>query len=166
MIEYIVIFFLFYIFAILQNSFFVHFNFFGAVPNLVFILFYLLAFFSTKKRNYSATWEVTFYAIAAGLFLDVFSSAYFGISIILLLIIGILSKKVQSMLQESSNDKFPITYFLPLFLISWMVYDFTKGLALNQFVFPSIAGIIYNLGTATIGFYIYRKFFSYEKLQS
>ena len=90
--------------------------------------------------------------------MDVFSGAYFGVSIILLLVIGLLSKKVQSMLQENANDKFPIAYFLPLFFVSLLTYDF--------FNFFSIVGIIYNLIVATVAFYIYKRFFYNEKLSS
>ena len=39
---------LFYIFALLQSSFFVHFSLLGAVPNLVFAFFALLVFFEKK----------------------------------------------------------------------------------------------------------------------
>ena len=165
MIAYIIIFFLFYLFAILQNSFLVHFNLFGVIPNLVFILFFILVFFE-KPKNYYA---ICFYAITAGFFLDVFAYSYFGVSIVLLLFIGIASKQIQSTLQESKSDSFPMTYFSALFVASLLIYNILKEVFLDKFSikailisfnFSSITGLIYNLIIACIAFYIYKKFFN------
>ena len=65
----ILIFFLFWLFAIAQNSFFAHFNLFGAVPDIVFILFFLLVFFESFENYY----QIIFYAVVAGFFADIFS---------------------------------------------------------------------------------------------
>lgn len=151
----LIVIFLFYIFALLQNSFFTHLNLFGATPNLVFILFFILVFFSTKNAAFLDL-EIIFYAIAAGLFLDVFSRSYFGISIFSFLLISFLIKKIRSALQEKKNDKFPIIYFLSLFLASLIIYNliFTASFSIS-----SIASLIYNLLFACLAFYIYKKFF-------
>ena len=151
-IAFLIIFFIFYFFAILQSSFLVHFGLFGAVPNLIFILFFLLLFFEHK----SAYYKVIFYAIIAGLFLDLLASTYFGISIALLLIIGLLVKNAQNMLRENRNDEFPIIYFLPLFIISLLVYD----LILNPFTSFNLgfaSEIVYSAIVAVVGYYIYKK---------
>jgi rod shape-determining protein MreD len=142
---------LFYLLAILQNSFFVHFNLFGAKPNLVFILFFLLAFFSTQSGPI-LNWETTFYAISAGLLLDFFSYTYFGVSIILFLLIGFVVKKVQTLLRNNRNNNFPFFYFLPLFLVSLIAYD----LLLKTF---SVSGLAYNVAVASVVFYVCKKFF-------
>jgi hypothetical protein len=136
----------------MQNSFFVHFNLFGAIPNIVFILFFVLVFFSRQGRDPAVSGEIIFYAISAGLFLDFFSYTYFGVSIFLLMFFGVATKKIQSMLQEKVNDKFPFVYFLPFFLGSLIIYN----LLLNVF---SVTGIIINSLIACIFFYIYNKFF-------
>ena len=153
-VKYIFIFFIFYFLAVLQNDFFAHFNLFGAIPNLVFVIFFMLIFF-TKKRSY---YEVFFYAISAGLFLDFFSYTYFGVSIISLLIIGFIVKKIQDMLQEKKNDKFPFVYFLPLFLGSLIVYNFLSSIFISKFYFGSVPGIIYNLLIACLAFFAFKKF--------
>lgn len=138
---------LLYIFALLQNSFFAHFSLFGATPNLVFSFFFLLVFFS-EKENYI----VIFLAILAGFFLDVFSYSYLGLSIIILIIIGLLLKKVQSELKVR-HDNHPISYFLPLFIISLLIYDALMSLWLRFSVFS----IIYSAIFGTAFFYIYKR---------
>jgi len=154
--------FLFYIFALLQNSFLTHFNLFGAIPNLVFILFFSLVFFDKKDNNY----QVILYAVLAGIFLDVFSYTYLGPSIIILLIIGFLLKGIQMSL-KSTEDKHPFVYFLPLFLIFLLAYNFLLGLYLYlldpnkiilAFGITTIFLLIYNLFIASIFFYIHKKF--------
>jgi len=147
---------LFYFFALLQTSFFANFGFFGSLPNLVFILFFLLVFFEDKKSSHL----ILFYAVISGFFLDVFSATYFGYSIIALIIIGILFKKIQNMLSEKKNDKYPIVYFILLFLISFTVYDILLKFALTKFNWASfLSEISYNLLVAIIGFLIYKKYF-------
>ncbi len=159
----IFIFFLFWFFAILQNSFFVHFSLFGAAPNLVFVLFFLILFF--EKRN--SYFQIIFCAILAGLFLDFFSYTYLGTSIVLLLIIGFLAKSVQSSLQEKRNDKFPFIYFLSLFFVSIIIYKSLLAVMINKFnltqfiLIPNLAigaDVVYNLLIASIAFYLYKKF--------
>lgn len=151
-IKYLVITVLFYLFAVLQNSFFAHFNLFGEIPNLVFIIFFLLIFFEPKRPKGYPNYQVIFYAISAGLFLDFFAQTYFGVSIFILMVIGVATKKIQTLLREKISNQFPFIYFLPLFLVSLIIYN----LLLNVF---SISGIIFNLLIACVFFYIYKKFF-------
>lgn len=152
---------LFYFFALLQNSFFVYFNFLGSVPNFVFILYFTLIFFE-KKDGYYAT---IFYAILAGLFLDIFSANSLGISIALLIIIGLLTKKIQSLLNEKKED-YPFGYFISLFLISFLVYDLlfkaciyflNPNFIALYFNFKFLAEILYSLIFAAISFFIFKK---------
>lgn len=163
-LKYLITIILFYLFAVLQNSFFAHFSLFGATPNLVFTLFFLLVFFEEKNNLI----VVIFYAITAGLFLDFFSATYFGVSIILLLLIGFFVKKAQAMLQEKKDNKFPFAYFLPLFVASLLAYDLVFYIFLSRFAMGQvflifnrgvIAEIIYNLFFACIAFWVYKKFF-------
>jgi cell shape-determining protein MreD len=158
----IAIIFLFYFFAILQNSFFIHFNLFGAVPDLVFTLFLLLIFFAGKKINYT----ILFYALVSGLFLDIFSYTYLGVSVILLIAIGYLAKKTQLSLSER-GDKYPFVYFVSLFIVSFAVYSLFLGLFFYfmglapspiDFSLEFLFKIIYSLFLASILFWIYKKF--------
>jgi len=150
--KYLIITVLLYLFAVMQNSFFVHFSFFGAVPNFVFIIFFTLIFF-TKNDNYC---QIAFVAAASGLFLDIFSYMRFGTSIIFLLAIGFIFKKIQSMLQMNRSSDFPLIYFLPIFTVMLAVYSLILNRAGFNIVFA--AELIYNLFFATIAFYIYKRF--------
>ena len=164
-LKYLIIILLFYFFAILQNSFFAHFNFMGAVPNLVFILFFTLIFF-TQKRGFV---EVIFYSFAGGFFLYIFSDVNFSASVILLLIIGLSEKNAQKLLRNKQNDDYPFIYFLPLFFVSILAYDLLSSFIINSLNFSwpvfnltwgFVSGIIYNLIIASIIFLAYKNFFS------
>ncbi|MCX6720241.1 MAG: hypothetical protein NTW11_00260 [Candidatus Staskawiczbacteria bacterium] len=148
----VVIIFLFIIFALLQNSFFAHFSIFGATPNLVFILFFLLVFFAKKETNY----QIIYLSVIAGILLDIFSYAYLGPSIVSLLIGGFLLKKAQSML-KSGRDSYPFTYYLPLFLIFFAIYE----ICFLGFNLGIIAEIIYNMVFASAFFYVYKRWIKY-----
>lgn len=166
--KYLIIVILFYFFAVLQNSFFVHLNLLGTTPNFVFIFFLLLVFFSARGGP-AFGWEEIFYAITAGLFLDVFSSAHLGASVVMLIIIGFLTKKICLLLSEK-NDKYPFAYFLSLFFISFIIYNLFFGLYFfwvfgKDFVdinWRLAAGLIYNLLSASVIFWVYKIFFSHR----
>lgn len=149
-LRFLIIIVLFYFFAILQNSFFAHFCVLGAGPNLVFILFFTLIFFADPKKHY----YIVFYAVCAGLFLDIFLYSYFGVSIILLLLIGFLVKRAQGILSEKKGS-FPFVYFFPLFFISLIIYDLLLKQA--NFNWAFLAQIIYSLLFAGIAFYVCKK---------
>ncbi len=152
---------LFYVFALLQSSFLAHFALFGATPNLVFILFFLVSFFSKKEEIY----QVIIFGIIAGFFLDIFSYSYIGLSIILLIIFGFVLKKIQSLL-KNAETKYPLKYFLPLFTVFLLAYELLIGASL-YFLDPSrlrinfgvetLFYLIYNLIGASLMFYIYKK---------
>ena len=157
----LVIIILLYFFVLLQNSFFVHFSFFGSMPNLVFIYFFLLAFFLKKDKNY----QIVYLSAIAGALLDVYSYTYLGPSIIILLALGFLLKKTQAML-KNKGDNFPFSYFLPLFLVFFVSYEilltfYLKFFDLSSFLMSFdvrfLAGVVYNLLFASIFFYIYKK---------
>lgn len=144
----VIIFFLFYFFALLQNSFLVHFGFYGISPNLIFILFFTLIYFS-KKNNL----QLIYFAIFAGFFLDIFSGAYFGISVILLAIIGFLGKKIQLSFRES-KENYPIVSFLALFLLSFVLYESILNFSFGLLFFIKM---VYNLLASMVFFFVYKK---------
>ena len=149
-------------FALLQGSFLTHFTFFGAIPNLVFILFFLLVFFEKFNQSY----EVVLLSLVAGGLLDVISPyKYIGPSVILLVLIGILLKKAQSAL-KNKDDGYPYAYFLPLFVVFLLAYELSLGLYLffidpakivSNFGLSTIINMTYNSVVASIMFYIYKK---------
>jgi len=69
----------FYILALFQTSFLVHFNISGIIPNIIFILVIIINIFEKpeKKTGFSA-------AFIGGFFLDVFSSHPIGFNILIL----------------------------------------------------------------------------------
>ncbi len=149
---------LFYIFAVLQNSFLIHFNILGVIPNFVLIFYFLLLFFEKTDKFYLGI----FGAFLAGFFLDVFSHHYFGISMLLLLAIMFAVKKILQLLWKRS-DKYSAIYFASLFLLFLFLYkiflnvaDF--GLDWKIFIFGG-----YNLFFALIGFFIFDKFNIFRK---
>jgi len=111
---------LFYLFAILQNSFFAYFSFWGFSFNFVFLLFFIFIFFARKNTAF----KIIFFSILAGFLIDVFSVLPMGTSILLLAAIGFLTKKIQSLLKEKKN-KYYVFRFVVLFLTMLAVYSFS-----------------------------------------
>jgi rod shape-determining protein MreD len=156
---------IFYFLALLQASFLPQLNIAGVTPNFVFILFFILIFFSDKK-DASVNYENFFLGIICGFFLSVFSKSFFGAEIVVLVFISFFVKKIQQQLVEK-NKKYPLTYFAPLFIISfvifelfsWLVFYFYNHISPANFSWLFLAEIIYNLLFAIAGFYIFKKFF-------
>jgi len=149
---------LFYFFALLQNSFFIYFSFFGAIPNFIFIFFFISIFFSKKDSYYKAI----FFGFLAGFFLDIFSAAQIGVSIFLLLIIGLCIKKIKGLLKQN-EDNYPFLQFISLFLISFVAYSLVFDIILYllhqeyasiNLNFKFLAEVIYSLFFAVIGFFV------------
>lgn len=136
-----------FLLAILQASFFPYFSIFGATPNLVFVVFFAIIFFE-NKHLYAMGF---FTAIAAGIFLDIISSPYFGRSIVTLLIIYFMVKLAKYFLKEG-GDAYPLSYFVPMFLVGLLV-----ALAPN-FSLGAIISLPYSLAFALIAFCLYKIF--------
>ena len=151
----LILFLLFGFLAILQTSFLAHFNIMGATLNLVFILFFLVVFFEESQKYIQGI----FSAITAGFFLDILSSSYFGVTIVLLLIVTFILKYLLSLLKKT-RDKYPIVYFAPLFVLSLIIFDLSLVTPHLSWVF--LIEIVYNLVFALFGFYIYKRLKLYE----
>ena len=162
--KYLIIAFSFYIFALLQSSFFPHFNLWGAAPNLVFIFFILLVFFENENRRF----QILDYAFMAGLLLDIFSTTDIGVSVVLLAGLGLGVNWAQTLL-FGGNDQRPFSYFMLLFFVSFLAYD----LLLNFYFYPmniramntafglGMAGrLVYSLVFAAGFFLVYKKLFA------
>lgn len=146
--KYILAFFIFWISVILQTSFLAHFSILGGTINLVFVLFFLFTFFENPGAYFGVI-----NAVFAGFFLDVFSHTYFGLSIASLVLIYFINKYGIYIL-DKKKDKFPVVYFVPLFVISFLLY----GLIANNFGVSYLSEIIYNLAVSLLLFYLYKKF--------
>jgi hypothetical protein len=109
--------------------------------------------------------ENIFLAAVSGFFLTIFSKSFFGVEIIVLILISIFVKKIQSSLIEK-DEKHPFVYFAPLFIISFIIFELFLQLSfyINNHLWPSnlnwlfLFEIFYNLIFATIAFYISKKF--------
>jgi len=161
--KYLIIVILFYFFALLQNSFLAHFNILGTAPNLVFIFFCILVFFENYPKNTPNFYRTIFFAITAGLFLDISSHSYLGICVVVLLIIGFSFKKIQVLLRNM-EDNYPLIYFLSLFSVFFITYQFL--LSVIGFDFRFLVELIYNLAIATIGFSVFKRLLNVQKVQN
>ena len=147
--------------------------FFGAVPNLVFIFFFLLIFFQKKYKTsisaYSAraesNYNVILISVIGGFFLDIFSHTYIAPSVILFIIIGIIMGKIQYLLMNK-EDNYPLVYFAPLFTISFVAYSLLidlcfyfldSGKVMINFGVEIIFSTIYSLLIAIVAFLIFKK---------
>ena len=77
----------FYILALLETSFFIHFNFFHFFPNIILISQILITVFEDPNKNLAI-----FSAVSAGFFWDIFSENPVGFGILILLSISIFLK--------------------------------------------------------------------------
>lgn len=105
--------------------------------NFIFILFFLFLFFNDSNSYYKSF----FFAVLAGIFLDIYSYSYFGISIALLLMMVFLFKKLMQSLNKR-EDRYPAAYFFPLFIIFYSVYEILFRI------------LIFILGPQHIGFFL------------
>ncbi|MCD6402564.1 rod shape-determining protein MreD [bacterium] len=79
----------FYILAILETSFFIHFKFFSFLPNLILISQILITLFEKPYKT-----DALYSAILAGFFLDIFSEKPLGFNIITLFFITFFLKEI------------------------------------------------------------------------
>ena len=79
----------FYILALLQTSFLIHFNFFKITPNLILITVLLLNLLEEPRKNTGI-----FGAVISGFFWDVFSDRLIGCHVLILVGLAILIKVI------------------------------------------------------------------------
>ncbi|MEK7540926.1 MAG: hypothetical protein AAB529_01665 [Patescibacteria group bacterium] len=127
-------------------------------------------FFSAKDGPISGWKDILFLAIIAGFFLDIFFLSYFGGAIISLLIIGFVLKRLLFLLKKTKNE-YPVIYFVPLFVLSFIVFnlfliiaDYPLNLsqAMSRLNWVFLIEIVYNLVFAIFGFYIFKILKLYE----
>jgi rod shape-determining protein MreD len=108
---------LFYILVVFQTSFLISFSIKEQIPNLVLIALFLIIFLG---KEMSSSFPIE--SFLAGFFLDLFSSKTFGLSIVILVAITFLLKKI---LRELRVDNF--ISFAFLFLIFLIDYEILIG---------------------------------------
>ena len=150
---------LFFFLALLQTSFLPHFSIMGAAPSLVFIFFFILVFNECLKRKFfnQEYYFALFLVVLAGLFLDIFSPFYFGLSIISLLGVYALVKTIMYFVREQ-RDRYFILYFIGIFSFCFLANVAFLNLVSNNFHFRKYLYIelAYNVALACVGFYIYK----------
>jgi rod shape-determining protein MreD len=144
---------LFYILALVQTSFLIHFDIYGANLNLILIAIVLISFFEKAERRRGLV-----VAAIGGFYLDLFSNLQIGVSILALVVLVFLIKKAVKVFKEEN-----ILYFVPIFVLTFVFYGLfsvllTSGLRLS---FPplwfnklKLLEIGYNLVVGIIGFYL------------
>ncbi|MEK7503575.1 MAG: rod shape-determining protein MreD [Patescibacteria group bacterium] len=83
----LILFAIFYLLALLQTSFFIHFKIWGIVPNFILISVLLINVLEKPKKN---TGIVA--GFIGGFFLDIFSSNFIGFYALILLALSFLIK--------------------------------------------------------------------------
>jgi len=133
-LKYITIVILFYVLGLVQNSFFAGLK---LHVDLIFLLFYLFVFFE-KRNNYLA---FIFFAFCAGIFKDIFSVEYIGLSSIIFLVIGFTVKQLQYVFNMRKDDD-SLPNFLIFFIISFIIYE-ALSKAVFRFNFNILHAITY-----------------------
>lgn len=155
---------LFFLFSLIQVSFLPYFGVTAASINLIFILFFILIFFDKNREGF-------FVALIAGFFVDVFLPSYFGISMVVLLIIYLIKEMIVHFLKES-REKFSIIYFVVMFSSLLAAYYFLMYFALLVFGFSFglnqniMVGLVMNILFACLGFYIYKNVVRQDSLEN
>jgi len=85
--KYLILILFFYLIALFQTSFLVHFNFFPFLPNLILISQILITVFENPKENLAL-----FTSFLAGFFWDIFSENPLGLGIIISFSLSFLIK--------------------------------------------------------------------------
>ena len=152
---------LFLILAVLQTTFLPHISIGGAVFNVVFVVFFTLAFF---EKESTVSWQhlpVQGLVVAAvvGCILDAFSTHYFGPSIISLMTAYVAIKLLIHFLKERQSS-YLFIYFILIFLVVFIGY----GVLMDVLVqFPHVhitMGVNklvetgYNLLAAAMAYYV------------
>jgi len=131
----------FYFLAITQTSFLVHYEFRGAVLNLVLISIILVSFFESKEKRYGLI-----AGLVGGFYLDIFSSFLFGIFILLGAAVYLLITILKPFFETRKPISFIIILFSALLFYELMfsLITFNSGFNFNIFAFLTnfLAGLI------------------------
>lgn len=151
----------FFLVALLQNSFLPYFSILGQTPHFLLILFFLLVSFQ-KPQEYL---QGFFLVALVGFFMDVFLPYHFGFSIVTLLLLYVFIKLSDYFFKKSQNS-YEVVYFLTIFTIGFLLHEvifyiFSKIFGFSfEIQLTIIISLIYNIIFAAIGFYLYKNFIS------
>jgi len=155
----ILLFAVFFLASLVQVSFLPYFSISGALPNVIFTVFFLSIFFANTKSYAFGL----FVCIIAGFFLDLISSFYFGVSMAALL--GVYAAYHLSFgVLHQRNESARIFYFLAYFAAALVVYNallwlLLKVMGSQLYVgIPLVISMPYSLLLGIIGFYVVNQF--------
>ncbi len=135
-----------FLLTIIQTVFLPFFNIWGVAPNLLFILFFFVIFFSNKK-DFTATF---FMILMIGFFSDIISQSHFGIFIGTYVILYFLHLFINNFLQDRQG-KNVVVYFIGEFCVLFLLCHFTLN--------PSVlVHLLYSLLFALTAFYVCQTF--------
>lgn len=133
--------------ALCQKSFFPHFAILGSTLNLVLVMLFVLVFFSSLKDNKIHILR----GMTAGLAVDLFSYAPFGVFLLTFSIAAFLLAKISAPLQKTSIISCLASF--SLFFIFFNAFSFAL-LALNNFAFKADFVLAANLKNLLTGFIV------------
>ena len=93
--RFLFLFLIFYFLTLIQADFLIHFGAFNKGVNLVLIALFVIIVLSPPKQ---LPWE----CFLAGFFLDLFSNNIFGVSMLILFLLGFLVKKVLDNIKKTN----------------------------------------------------------------
>jgi rod shape-determining protein MreD len=146
-----IIFTIFFIFllTLLQVSFFAHFRIKGASPNILLIAFALISFFSKPKSNF-----IFLVAISSGLFLDIFSSSFFGLYSLIFIILALINKKLSISIEKKTTFSLVLILLASLFFYQLALTLF-RLIFQNKYLFFNIWSLLYDFILGLILYFIY-----------
>ncbi len=151
---------LFFVLASVQASFFPYFAIAGAVPNLVFALFFTLIFFEPKRQVGTGFFAVA----AAGILQDMVLGSYFGICTACLLAVYGLRKAIAYFLKEADGQYVAFngmgTFAACFLLYQVLLYGFSMIIDIQAPInMQTLVSLVYTLLFALVGFFIYKNLF-------
>ena len=141
---------LFYFLFLFQASFLVHLTWHNAGINLVLLVFIVLLF--NKKRDIK---EGLLLSALAGFFLDVFSSHFFGLYILLFTALFFFVSQIKKRILANNVLGFSSVLFIALLL-----YYFLSFLASHRF---NLFDILYNFLAGLAIYFIFKSFYVFKQ---
>lgn len=158
--KFFLIFFLFYLFSLIQNSFLSHFSIGGGKPNLILIVALLLILFDAFKDNFGKI-----FGFLAGFSLDIFSPLPLGTATFSLGITILATKRI---LQNFKKLNFLLVLFS--FILATLFFEFLTPFFSFLFKIPKngitslkvpldfalMSALIYNIILGLLGYLLLR----------
>lgn len=135
--------------VLIQSSLMIHYSFGNSLTNIVLIYFILLTYFLKDSKN------IFFAALASGFFLDFLSTHFFGLYVIIFIILAAISKYLSSALEKKNILSFILYSGLLIIFHQFLTIVFFLIKAKEKVFFWNIWGLIQSFFTAIIIYFIY-----------